>query len=263
MENVRKYGTGPYNVAVIHGGPGAPGSIAPVARELSTVCSVLEPLQTAETLDGQVEELEELLKKHADLPAVIIGWSHGSGLSCLLAARHPDIVEKLVIIGTTPFNAKYQAEITGNRLLRLNEEERAEFFSLADIILDSSRENRSEAMAGLFRLANKADSYALLPLKDDVLEYQPDINISIGKDWRRLLDGSELLKIIPDIKCPVVAIQGDYDVNPAEAVKEQFSPVIKDFRFFLLEKCGHCPWYEKYARDRFYDILKQEIKDNA
>ncbi len=69
------------------------------------------------------------------------------------------------------------------------------------------------------------------------------------------------MKIIPNIRCPVVVIHGEYDVNPAEAVREQFSEVIKDFKFFLLEKCGHSPWYEKYARDKFYDILKDEITE--
>jgi hypothetical protein len=55
MKNPRTYGITPYSIAVIHGGPGAPGQMAPVARELSRDYGVLEPLQTATTLDGQVE----------------------------------------------------------------------------------------------------------------------------------------------------------------------------------------------------------------
>jgi hypothetical protein len=35
MKNLRIYGKAPFNVAVIHGGPGAVGEMAPVARELS------------------------------------------------------------------------------------------------------------------------------------------------------------------------------------------------------------------------------------
>jgi len=34
---------------------------------------------------------------------------------------------------------------------------------------------------------------------------------------------------------------------------------VKNYRFILLEKCGHEPWQEKYARDKFYEILKKEI----
>jgi hypothetical protein len=53
MKNLRIYGKKPFNIAVIHGGPGAPGEIAAVARELSSITGVLEPLQTATSLKGQ------------------------------------------------------------------------------------------------------------------------------------------------------------------------------------------------------------------
>ena len=60
MQNPRIYGENPYGIAVIHGGPGAPGSMAPVARELSKICGTVEPLQTQNTLDEQVEELKRI-----------------------------------------------------------------------------------------------------------------------------------------------------------------------------------------------------------
>ena len=61
MRNFRTYGTGPFALAVIHGGPGAPGEVAPVARELACERGVLEPLQAAASLEGQVEELRAIL----------------------------------------------------------------------------------------------------------------------------------------------------------------------------------------------------------
>jgi hypothetical protein len=36
MKNLRKYGKAPFSLAVIHGGPGAPGEMATVARELES-----------------------------------------------------------------------------------------------------------------------------------------------------------------------------------------------------------------------------------
>jgi hypothetical protein len=75
INNLRKYGTSSFNLAVIHDGPGAPGEMAPVARELSTFGGVLEPLQTAITIEGQVRELSEVLEKHGDLPVTLIGFS--------------------------------------------------------------------------------------------------------------------------------------------------------------------------------------------
>ena len=68
MNNLRKYGKAPFNLVVVHGGPGAPGYMAPVARELSLNWGVLEPLQTAGSLEGQIQELRFVLEKNGDLP---------------------------------------------------------------------------------------------------------------------------------------------------------------------------------------------------
>jgi len=70
MINLRKYGKPPYTVAVVHGGPGARGQVAPVARKLSSFAGILEPLQTATTLDELVSELNCVLQESASLPVV-------------------------------------------------------------------------------------------------------------------------------------------------------------------------------------------------
>ena len=77
MNNFRLYGNPPFNIAVIHGGPGAPGEMAPVARELSLNMGVLEPLQTAVSIDGQLAELEKILEKHGNPPMILVGFSWG------------------------------------------------------------------------------------------------------------------------------------------------------------------------------------------
>ena len=80
MKNPRKYGESPFNIALIHGGPGAAGEMAPVARELASCWGVLEPLQTASYLKGQIGELENILKNNGDLPVILIGFSWGAWL---------------------------------------------------------------------------------------------------------------------------------------------------------------------------------------
>ncbi|MCK4942466.1 MAG: alpha/beta hydrolase, partial [Candidatus Aminicenantes bacterium] len=70
MKNLRKYGTAPYRVAVIHGGPGIAGQMSVVAQELSPDRGVLEPLQTELSLSGQVEELKSVLEKNGEVPVV-------------------------------------------------------------------------------------------------------------------------------------------------------------------------------------------------
>jgi len=60
--------------------------------------------------------------------------------------------------------------------------------------------------------------------------------------------------------CPIVAIHGDYDPHPAEGVKDPLSRILKNFRLVTLKNCGHEPWIERHAKDRFYRILKEELR---
>jgi pimeloyl-ACP methyl ester carboxylesterase len=102
VENHRTYGSAPYTVAVVHGGPGAAGEMAPVARELAHDRGILEPLQTATSLEGQVEELRVTLASYTALPVVLIGFSWGAWLSYIVAARYPALVRKLLLVAAGP-----------------------------------------------------------------------------------------------------------------------------------------------------------------
>jgi pimeloyl-ACP methyl ester carboxylesterase len=262
MKNFRVYGKAPYRVALIHGGPGAPGSIAPVARELSKTASVLEPLQTKDSIDGQVEELRKVLEENAALPVILVGHSWGAWLSYIVAARYPELVKKLVLIGVGPFEEKYAENITSTRLNRLSEAERAEIIKLIDTINGDEKGDRDKAMARFGEMMARADTYEPLPpeTEPEPLPASEEINRKIWAEAQQMRVSGELLETGKKIKCPVVAIHGDYDPHPAEGVEKPLSKIVKDFRFILLKKCGHEPWHEKRAREKFFKILKDEIK---
>jgi pimeloyl-ACP methyl ester carboxylesterase len=259
MSNLRKYGNKPFNVAVIHGGPGAPGEMAPVARELSSITGVLEPLQTVTTLEGQVRELKVILEKNGALPVTLLGFSWGALLSFIFAAQYPSFVSKLILIASAPYEEKYAVDIMRTRLSRLTEAERAEALSLMKTLDDPAIEDKNTLMARFGELLSKSDSYDPLPHDSEIIECQYDINRSVWEQASELRSSGKLLKLGKKIRCPVVAIHGDYDPHPADGVKVPLSSVLKDFKFILLPKCGHRPWIERYARDRFYEILKKEI----
>ena len=260
MVNLRKYGNKPFHVAVIHGGPGAPGEMASVARELSSVMGVLEPLQTAATLGGQVRELKAVLAKHAALTVTLIGFSWGALLSFIFTARYPSLVKKLILIGSAPYEEKYAVNIMQTRLSRLTEQEREQALSLMQTLNDPSIADKNTPLARLGKLLSRADAYDPLPHDDEILECRYDIYQGVWERASELRSSGKLLKLGKKIRCPVVAIHGDYDPHPAEGVVEPLSRILQDFRFILLEKCGHRPWLERSARDRFNNILKQEVQ---
>ena len=120
--------------------------------------------------------------------------------------------------------------------------------------------DNDEIMTEFGRLMSKTDSFAPIQSKNEVIEVQSDIFQSVWSEASELRKSGELLELGKKIQCQVVAIHGDYDPHPSEGVKEPLSKIIKDFHFVLLEKCGHDPWLEKQAKDKFYEILKRELR---
>ena len=259
MKNFRKYGGAPYNVAIVHGGPGAAGSMAPVAKELSKVSGILEPLLASKSVNGQLQELEVILKEQADIPVILAGHSWGAWLVYIFTAYYPELVKKIILMGSGPFVEKYASEITETRLNRLIEEEKTELCSLQDALNDPGSENKDEIFKRLGELVFMADSFNPLPRTGEGLVASYDIYQSVWSEALELRKSGMLLSIGKQIHCPLVAIHGDYDPHPYKGVEKPLSQTIKDFRFVLLKKCGHEPWLEKLARERFYEVLRAEL----
>ena len=263
MRNFTKYGKSPFRVVVVHGGPGAGGEMAPVAGELASSWGVLEPIQSATSLEGQIEELTAVVEENGDLPVTLIGFSWGAWLSFVLAARHPALVRKVILIGSGPFEEKYAAGIRQTRLKRLSEEERAEVNSLAQVLDDPAAEDKNSEFTRFGALCSKADAYDPIIYdshESEVTDNQPAIFQSVWKEAAELRRSGKLLKFGEHVKCSVVAIHGDYDPHPAAGVLEPLSVTLRSFRFVLLRNCGHKPWIERQAREKFYQILKEELR---
>lgn len=253
------YGSSPFRVAVIHGGPGAPGEMAPVARELSANHGVLEPLQTKSTIEGQLHELRSVLQQHSEPPVTLIGHSWGATLSFIFAAENPTLASKLILVSSGAFEDRYAADIMETRLGRLSEDERATFDTLLHDLAKPGAVGKNQIFEQLGKSAFKTDSYDATPATGDIIEYQHDIYESVWHEAKALRSSRELIELGKAIECPVVAIHGDYDPHPAEGVREPLSQVVRDFRFIRLAKCGHYPWLEKHARARFFGILTEEL----
>jgi pimeloyl-ACP methyl ester carboxylesterase len=259
MQNFRKYGKPPFITAVIHGGPGAPGGMAPVAQELSSTCGILEPFQTTITIEGQVKELKDTVIKWGKPPVTLIGWSWGAWLSFIFAAQHQALVKKLVLIASGPFDEKDAQNIMKTRLNRMSEEEYAEALLLINVLEEPAMANKDDSFMRLGKLISRADAYDPIPHKSHVLGCRHDIFKNVWEQAANMRRKGELLEYGAKIKCPVVAIHGDYDPHPAEAVRRPLERILEDFRFILLENCGHTPWVERKAKDNFYQAIRSEL----
>ena len=258
-EAVRTYGDEPFEVVVVHGGPGAAGEMAPVARELARQWGILEPLQTATSVQGQIDELASVLEANAAKPIVLVGFSWGAWLSYLCAACHSELVRKLVLVSAAPFKEEYAAGIQEIRLSRLNEAERREVESMMRAMKDPTVASKDTLLARFGQLFAKADAFDPVISVDEGLQVRWDIHASVWKEAAQWRSSGKLLALAERITCPVVALHGDHDPHPADGVRVPLTAALEGFRFVLLEHCGHRPWIERRAADRFYEVLKEVL----
>lgn len=248
LTNCREYGCLPFRAIVVHGGPGAPGCCAGICRGLADNYGILEYLQTKNTIDGLLEELQGIILYYQLKNTILIGHSWGAWLSYIFAAKYPQYVSKLIMVSCGPFEASYYPQLVERRSAKNMSKEQEEDIRAANLYTDDIKFN--------------PDHYCLLPnIKRDMIAFN-EVQFKLLMDEVVPMRASgKLLNLSKDIRCPVVAIHGKNDPHPWEGVKEPLENRLNEFKMYLIDKCGHDPWKEYYAKDEFFTILKNEIEN--
>jgi len=259
MIQYRKYGLAPHNIVVVHGGPGAPGGVGALAEGLSNQYGVLEPFQSEENIDDQVDELRRIIKDHCDSNVILVGHSWGAWLSYIYAAKYPKEVSKLILISCGPFDAKYVPKMNKARDLRMNNSQRIEIDTLAGQLYDPNCENPKVVFKKLGDIMTAVDSYDPVSDKSEVLDYQPNVFKKIMPQLSDMRSSGELISMAKNIKCSTVVIHGEDDSHPYEGVVEPLSEMMSSLKSYILSDCGHYPWNETDARVEFYEVMRSEL----
>lgn len=257
---VRTYGNSPYSVAVIHGGPGAPGSMAPVGRELAAVCGVIEPFQTKDSLEDQIEELESQIREYCTRSTTLVASSWGAVLALLLAERSKNLVQKLVLIGSAVFDPESSNKTKRTRLERLTDNNRKRYDILMLELERSSAHQQKGLVKEWIELLFDADVYDPLTRDLEIQDYQYHINKQVWADFVDMRDQGNLLRErLSKIETPTVVIHGDFDPHPIEGIQPLLESTLQNVSFHILSQCGHYPWIERHARNAFFDLMNKQI----
>lgn len=263
---IRTYGKAPYSVAVIHGGPGALGSLAKVARELSRIEGVAEPLQSKHDIAGLIEELNHQIDRVCTKPVILIGHAWGAWLAALYAAAYPEEVSQLVMVGCAPLDVQYWGHIMEQRRHRMTQGEWALFNGLLFRFEKVLPESRNWLLEQMDNLLEKTDHYDLVKSEDDGLGQMPvngDMYLAVWKEAEALCESGELLKRVRGVKCPVHVIHGEFDPRPIDGVTVPLHASNIGFKRYVLPRCGHEPFREKQASGMFYSILEKIVKGES
>ena len=180
---------------------------------------------TAETLaDALAETLAD--------PVHLIGWSLGGMVALALAARHPDKVAKLVLVGASPafvnrpgWDHGLAPEVLAGFADSLRLDYRAtllRFLSLQARGGDAAREVIGRLRETVFQRG------------------EPDAaTLAVGLDLLRDVD---LRAIASDIRCPALVVHGGYDMLCPAAAGRWLADRIPGARFALRERAAHAPF---------------------
>lgn len=253
---IRIYGEKTAKTVLVHGGPGAIGSLKGFAKELSALSGggVLEAIQSKYSIVELVEELYSQILENGCGKVTLIGHSWGAWLVALVAEKYPAVVERIILVGCPPLQDKYVSEISNRRMKNLSEEEGAIFQRLI------YNQATDEDMQKIPRIFDKSDNYCLENKELHTVDRTDSrMHNIIWGEAAKLRNSGELLEIFKRIKCKIFLIQGVIDPHPAEGV---IKPLQENGVFcdtYILEKCGHSPFMEKYAKEEFYNRVLRII----
>ena len=255
---VRRYGQSGPLVIVLHGGPGAPGYMAPVARGLADRFQVLEPFQRGSggeplTVARHVADLRGLIESEgAGERPVLVGSSWGAMLALAFAAECPDLAGPLVLVGCGTFDMGARVRMQEIMEARTSHELRQRLANLAKEHADPDSELRARA-----RLILPLYSYELAGEDQELGDCDARAHDETWDDMLRLEQEGLYPAAFSAIRSPAIMLHGALDPHPGRMIFAGLKPYIPQLEYREWERCGHYPWLEKAARDEFFDCLRQ------
>jgi pimeloyl-ACP methyl ester carboxylesterase len=262
---VRTYGTSGPLVIVLHGGPGAAGHMAPVARGLASQFRVLEPWQRGSgpeplTVARHVEDLHELLDAAAaggqSRPA-LVGSSWGAMLALAFAARHPDRVGPMALIGCGTFDSAARRQLNATVSERMDAGLRQQLARLADTYPDAD-----ERLGVMGNLILPLYSHELLTKEMENVQYDARAHEETWADMIRLQEEGVFPAAFRAITSPVLMLHGTDDPHPGPMIRASLKPYLAQLEYREWERCGHYPWLERAVSTEFFTVLRAWLAAN-
>ncbi len=248
----------------VHGGPGAPGGMAPVGRELAADFRVLEPWQRASggealTVARHVDDLQTMIEQECpgERPA-LLGASWGAMLVLAHAAAHPEAVGPLVLVGCGSFDPRSRTRLKMIIAERLGESMEALQAGLAAEITDPDR--RLAALAESLEPVYQVDS---LPGIDEMGPIDARGHAETWADMLRLQDDGIYPAAFTAIRSPVLMLHGAFDPHPGRMIHASLAPILPRLEYREWDRCGHEPWRERRVRTEFFALLRTWLFDHA
>lgn len=259
MIEVHAHGDHGPRVVVVHGGPGAPGSVRGLCRLIADRFRVLEPFQrrsgeTPLTVARHVEDLEEVIAGCcAGEPPAVVGHSWGAMLALAHAAAHPSSVASLAIVGCGSFDLAARAALNAERNRRLDGPLRGRLDAILARAPGSGEEARLRAAGDVFLIVDSHD------IGEAAVETEWLDPRGMGESWAdmvRLQEAGVYPAAFAAITAPVLMLHGADDPHPGRMIRDSLARVLPGLPYREFPECGHYPWLERRSGEAFLEALR-------
>lgn len=172
------------------------------------------------------------------------------GLS--FASRNPAAVSKLVLIGCGTYDPTTRAHMRGLVQERLGPERCRRVAELEALVAsETSESGREAALQQIGSIHAQIESYAAIAEETPGPEPLPPDPHGYAETWQdvvRLQSEGVEPQAFSRIRAPVLMLHGDHDPHPGPQTRDLLRRYIPQLEYVELERCGHEPWQERYAR---------------
>lgn len=248
------------NIVLFHGGPGSPGNMPTLQKQLAknNPCLIVE--QRKDSIHELLQDIHLQIDFFSSEEVVIIGHSWGAWLSAIYAATYPKKVKKLIQIGCGPLEQKYLEEIHRRRISRLDPAQQESYLSSIGNLGSYDILRSKLALQTLKHLTDTSDHFEV----QTKFDFSPPVDIQhfkvLSKEISGLRKSGALVNYYKEINCPILFLHGNYDPHPIEGITEPLSAAKVSYKMIPIKKCGHEPWMERKAAPKFYEKLNAELK---
>jgi pimeloyl-ACP methyl ester carboxylesterase len=251
---------------MVHGGPGVPDYLAPVAEIVDDLCPVHRydqrgtggsPWEGEHTIVRHVQDLASLLDAWGHDRAVLLGHSFGTNMASYFLLAHPERVAGLIQLAGPFLYPWREADQAAQRVRRSGEQQarldelsaitsRTEADEIEYLTLSWFTDHADRARAWDWALAA---ARTLRPVN-----YAMNTQLNAAKKTDPLESRmDELRALLPP---GAVIIGGAGDTRPADALRRLGAHL--NCEVIIIPNAGHDPWLE--APDQFTAALRAAVK---
>ncbi len=200
------------------------------------------PTSVEEMGDDAVKLIQALGYKKINL----LGFSIGGFIAQNVAAKHPELVNKLILAGTSPKGGRYITDILQHLAQAQKEEPTNPRLSL---FFPKTESGRAAGLAYTGRLQKRSAEIRVPHLTKEAIANQAQAIIRFGREK------DENFSVIKSIKSPTLIVNGDNDTMVATSNSLDFVLNIPNSKLVIWNDAGHGALYQ------YHEDFVREIED--